>query len=111
VIVSVLPLPSVTLAVTVTSPAVEPSVSVVCAWPLASVVAVVDPELIVLGGGIGRAPGLTEAVAEHLARLSPAVPEVRATALGDDAVVDGCIAVGTEELWQRVLRSRGALRG
>ena len=82
---------------------------VACA--LASVVAVVDPELIVLGGGIGRAPGLAEAVAEHLARLSPAVPEVRATALGDDAVVDGCIAVGTEELWQRVLRSRGALRG
>jgi predicted NBD/HSP70 family sugar kinase len=74
---------------------------------VSAIVAVVDPELVVLGGGIGRAPGFAEEVAVQLARISPVVPEVRATALGADAVVDGCIAVGTEELWQRVLRSRG----
>ena len=74
---------------------------------LASIVAVVDPELIVLGGGIGRAPGFAHAVADALSRLSPVVPEVRASALGDDAVVVGCIACGMEQLWQRVLESRG----
>ena len=74
---------------------------------LASIVAVVDPELIVLGGGIGRAPGFAEAVAAALARLAPVVPDVRASALGDDVVVVGCIACGMEQLWQRVLESRG----
>jgi predicted NBD/HSP70 family sugar kinase len=74
---------------------------------LAAIVAVIDPELIVLGGGIGRAPGFAEEVSAELARLSPVVPEVRPSALGDDAVVDGCLAVGGEQLWDRVLSSRG----
>lgn len=78
---------------------------------LASIVAVVDPELIVLGGGIGRAPGFADEVSAELARLSPVVPEVRPSALGDDAVVDGCLAVGGEELWERVLSSRVAGAG
>jgi predicted NBD/HSP70 family sugar kinase len=75
---------------------------------LASVVAVVDPELIVLGGGIGRAPGFAVEVAARLSELAPVVPGVRASALGDDAVVDGCLAAGMEQLWQQVLRSRAA---
>jgi predicted NBD/HSP70 family sugar kinase len=78
---------------------------------LASIVAVVDPELIVLGGGIGRAPGFADEVSVELARLSPVVPEVRPSALGEDAVVDGCLAVGGEELWERVLSSRVAGAG
>lgn len=77
---------------------------------LASIVAVVDPELIVLGGGIGRAPGFADEVGAELARLSPVVPEVRPSALGEDAVVDGCLAVGGEELWERVLNSRAGAR-
>jgi len=76
------------------------------AYALAAIVAVVDPELIVLGGGIGRAPGFAEEVGVQLAKLSPVVPEVRPSALGDDAVVDGCLAVGGEQLWERVLGSR-----
>jgi predicted NBD/HSP70 family sugar kinase len=78
----------------------------VVARALVAIVAVVDPELIVLGGGIGRAPGFADEVAAELGRLSPVVPEVRTSALGDDAVVDGCLAVGGEELWERVLSSR-----
>lgn len=73
---------------------------------LAAIVAVVDPELIVLGGGIGRAPGFADDVARELARLSPVVPDVKASALGEDAVVDGCLAVGRDQLWERVLSSR-----
>jgi predicted NBD/HSP70 family sugar kinase len=75
---------------------------------IASVVAVADPELIVLGGGIGRAPGFAAEVEARLAGLAPVVPQVRASALGEDAVVDGCLASGMEQLWQRVLRSRTA---
>jgi len=78
------------------------------AHALGSIVAVVDPELIVLGGGIGRAPGFADAVARELARFSPVVPEIRPSALGDDAVVDGCLAVGGDRLWERVLSSRDA---
>jgi predicted NBD/HSP70 family sugar kinase len=80
--------------------------AVVVALALAAVVAVVDPELIVLGGGIGRAPGFAEEVRRELALLSPVAPEVRPSALDADAVVDGCLAVGSDQLWDRVLRSR-----
>jgi predicted NBD/HSP70 family sugar kinase len=76
------------------------------AHALGAIVAVIDPELIVLGGGIGRAPGFAEKVRTRLAELSPVVPEVRPSALGEDAVVDGCLAVGGDQLWERVLSSR-----
>jgi predicted NBD/HSP70 family sugar kinase len=79
----------------------------IVARALVAIVAVVDPELIVLGGGIGRAPGFAEAVHARLAELSPIVPEVRPSALGEDAVVDGCLAVGGDQLWGRILSSRG----
>jgi len=78
----------------------------IVARALAAIVAVVDPELIVLGGGIGRAPGFAEAVHARLAELSPIVPEVKPSALGEDAVVDGCLAVGGDQLWNRILSSR-----
>lgn len=68
-----------------------------------SVVAVVDPELVVLGGGIGQAPGFADAVAEELRRLLPFVPEVKVSELGSDAVVDGCLALGLERAWQYLL--------
>jgi predicted NBD/HSP70 family sugar kinase len=78
----------------------------VVAHALVSIVAVVDPELIVLGGGIGRAPGFADEVSAQLAQISPVVPDVKPSALGEDAVVDGCLAVGGDELWDRVLSSR-----
>jgi predicted NBD/HSP70 family sugar kinase len=70
---------------------------------VASVVAVVDPEMIVLGGGIGQAPGFAAAVAEALEPLVPFVPDILVSALADAAVVDGCLAMGTEIAWQQVL--------
>ena len=78
----------------------------IVARALAAIVAVVDPELIVLGGGIGRAPGFAEQVHARLAQISPIVPEVRPSALDEDAVVDGCLAVGGDRLWERILSSR-----
>jgi predicted NBD/HSP70 family sugar kinase len=70
---------------------------------LTSIIAVIDPDLIVLGGGVGRAPGFAAEVGIALEMLAPVVPEIRVSALGDDAVVDGCLAAGMERAWHRVL--------
>jgi predicted NBD/HSP70 family sugar kinase len=67
-----------------------------------AIVTVIDPELVVLGGGIGQAPGFAPAVADQLGRLAPVMPEVRVSALGTQAVVDGCLASGAELAWQRL---------
>jgi predicted NBD/HSP70 family sugar kinase len=67
-----------------------------------TVIAVVDPELIVLGGGIGQAPGFLEAVVDQLRPLAPVLPEVKASVLGTDTVVAGCIAAGLDRAWHLV---------
>jgi predicted NBD/HSP70 family sugar kinase len=74
---------------------------------ISAVVTVVDPELVVLGGGIGQAPGFADAVTAELRGLAPARPEVRVSALGTDAVVDGCLASGAELAWTRLVRLIG----
>ena len=70
---------------------------------ICAVITVVDPDLIVLGGGVGRAPGFAEVVARELERIAPVMPAIRVSALGTDAVVDGCLAAGTELAWSRVM--------
>jgi predicted NBD/HSP70 family sugar kinase len=68
-----------------------------------AVITVVDPDLIVLGGGIGRAPGFAEAVTVELAQIAPVMPAIRVSALGTEAVVDGCLSAGTDLAWAHVL--------
>lgn len=70
---------------------------------ICAVVTVLDPELIVLGGGIGQAPGFASAVAAELSRLAPVMPDVRVSALGTQAVAEGCLAAGAELAWQRLI--------
>jgi predicted NBD/HSP70 family sugar kinase len=70
---------------------------------VSAVVAVADPELVVLGGGIGQAPGFLDAVAAELRPLAPVPPELRVSALGQDAVVDGCLAAGLDRAWEVVM--------
>jgi predicted NBD/HSP70 family sugar kinase len=65
-----------------------------------SIIAVVDPELVVLGGGIGKAAGLLDAVRVELSRLSPVQVDLRVSALGDESVVDGCLASGLDRAWE-----------
>ena len=72
------------------------------------VVTVVDPELIVLGGGIGRAPGFADLVCTELDKMAPVRPELLVSALGTDAVVDGCLAAGSELAWNRLVTLLGA---
>ena len=69
---------------------------------LCAVVTVIDPGLIVLGGGIGQAPGFAAAVTSELRELAPVMPEVSVSALGTEAVVDGCLAAGTELAWAQL---------
>jgi predicted NBD/HSP70 family sugar kinase len=66
------------------------------------VIAVADPQLIVLGGGIGQAPRFAEAVTRSLRAVAPVLPEVKVSALGTDAVVDGCLAEGTGLAWRQL---------
>ncbi|MGH3095903.1 MAG: ROK family transcriptional regulator [Streptosporangiales bacterium] len=63
---------------------------------LAAVVAVLDPELVVLGGGIGRNGDLLIMPArEHLRELVPLEPPpIVVSSLGSDAVVMGALATG-----------------
>ncbi|MFD3930433.1 ROK family transcriptional regulator [Streptomyces sp. NPDC058614] len=59
----------------------------------ASVVAVLDPGCVVLGGEVGQAGGdvLAALVAERLAGMSPLPVEVRASVLGGGAVLRGAL--------------------
>ena len=68
-----------------------------------AVITVVDPDLIVLGGGIGRAPGFAESVTAELDRIAPVMPAIGVSALGTDAVTDGCLAAGTDLAWGQVM--------
>ncbi|WP_329279514.1 ROK family transcriptional regulator [Streptomyces sp. NBC_01451] len=64
----------------------------------ASVVAVLDPGCVVLGGEVGRAGGdvLAARVEERLARLSPLPAQVRASVLGGGAVLRGALLTARE---------------
>ncbi len=69
---------------------------------ICAIVTVIDPGLVVLGGGIGQAPGFVTMVAAELAEISPVLPEIRVSALGTSAVVDGCLASGADLAWRRL---------
>jgi predicted NBD/HSP70 family sugar kinase len=71
---------------------------------IASITAVVDLDLVVLGGGIGQTDYFVELVDHDLRPLVRLPIAVRASALGEDAVVQGGLAVGVEHAWQRVLK-------
>jgi predicted NBD/HSP70 family sugar kinase len=76
--------------------------AVLVAKAISSIIAVADPDLVVLGGGIGQADRFLDLVAAHVRELAPVMPDLRVSALGDDAVVDGCLAAGTDRLWDRL---------
>lgn len=64
---------------------------------VAALAAVLDPELVVLGGGIGRNADLLVGPMEKALRaLSPLRPRIEPSALGEDAVLLGAIATAVE---------------
>jgi predicted NBD/HSP70 family sugar kinase len=66
------------------------------AFCIASVAAVLDPELVILGGGIGTGAGplLLEPLRRNLAAISPLRPRLGTSELGSAAVVDGAVTEG-----------------
>jgi len=74
------------------------------AWAIASITAVVDLDLVVLGGGIGQGEYFVELVQRELRPLVRLPIAVRASALGEEAIVQGSLAVGSEYAWQRVMK-------
>jgi predicted NBD/HSP70 family sugar kinase len=70
---------------------------------IATVTPVLDPELVILGGGIGRNGDLlVEPIERELRQLLPFRPRVAVSALGDDAVLRGAIATALEVARDRV---------
>jgi len=60
---------------------------------IAAVTAVLDPELVVLGGGIGARPELLDSVRRLLPRCTPFPPRLELSALGNRATLTGAIGV------------------
>lgn len=67
------------------------------ALAIATVAPIADPELVILGGGIGRQGDvLLEPVEQEVALLSPFRPRIEVSALGEDAELQGAIALGLQ---------------
>lgn len=63
------------------------------AHTVAAVAAVLDPDLVVLGGGVGHSADLLlRTVRETLRTLTPLRPKVAPSSLGEDAVLLGAVA-------------------
>ena len=84
----------------VVAAAVVAEEALLVAKAVCTVITVVDPDLVVLGGGIGQAPGFLEAVVDQLRLMAPVLPDVKASVLGTDTVVAGCIAAGLDRAWR-----------
>ncbi|WP_027927740.1 ROK family transcriptional regulator [Amycolatopsis benzoatilytica] len=77
------------------------------AYTVASVAAVIDPELIVLGGGVGTAADLLlEPIDRALRSFTPLTTTVVQGELGDDGVLTGAISVGLRAAERLVFERR-----
>lgn len=64
------------------------------AQAIANVAAVLNPEMVVLGGGVARSGDLLlEPIKERIKGTIPVVPRIVLTELGDEAVVQGAVAL------------------
>ncbi len=75
------------------------------ALAVAAVAPVLDPELVVLGGGVGQNGDLLLPLIEReLGALSPFEPRVEVSALGEDAVLQGAVSLALEEAQELLFR-------
>jgi predicted NBD/HSP70 family sugar kinase len=78
------------------------------AFVVASVAAVIDPALIVLGGGIGTNTDLLQPPLEQaLSRTIPTAPRIVKGELGETAVLTGAIATALDTARHLVFERRG----
>ncbi|MFK4227044.1 ROK family protein [Streptomyces sp. NPDC019890] len=67
------------------------------AHTVAAVAAVLDPDLVVLGGGVGHSADLLlRTVRDTLKSLTPLRPKIAPSALGEDAVLLGAVATALD---------------
>ena len=74
---------------------------------IATVCAILDPELVVLGGGIGASPLLLRPVRGAAAVLVPITARIETSLLGDRAALQGAVAVALHAA-RTMLLSHGA---
>jgi predicted NBD/HSP70 family sugar kinase len=78
------------------------------ALAIASIVPVVDPELVILGGGIGaNGDLLLEPIERELAALSPIRPRIEVSALGEEATLHGAVFVALERAQDQLFSRAG----
>ncbi|MGW4955989.1 ROK family protein [Nonomuraea sp. NPDC004186] len=74
---------------------------------LVAVAAVLDPEVIVLSGGVGRNLDLLgESIEARIAELGPLRPSVVASTLGDSGVLLGAVARARTRAWELIFDAR-----
>ena len=77
------------------------------AHAVAAIAAMLDPALVILGGGVGvNTDLLLDPIYESLASLSPLRPPIAASALGGDAVLLGAIATALGTARELVFEGR-----
>lgn len=75
----------------------------IIALAIGAVASVLDPRLVVLGGGVGSNRALLEPVRGYVRRVFPRELDIRTSALGNRAAFYGAIAVGLRVARQRLL--------
>ena len=75
------------------------------AMTIAAVSAVLDPELVILGGGVGSSPALLEPVRAKVGELSPFRPSIDVSVLREEATLYGSVSLALraahEQLFDR----------
>jgi len=72
------------------------------ALAVAAVAPVLDPELVILGGGIGGNRVLVDPVEAELRQISPFRPRIEISQLGEEAVLSGALATALSAAQERV---------
>jgi len=81
------------------------------ALAIATAAPIVDPELVIIGGGIGRnGDMLLEPVRRELHRISPFHPRVEVSTLGEDAGLQGAVALALRSAHDQLF-ARGESEG
>ncbi len=71
---------------------------------LAPLLLVLDPDMVVVGGGVSRAgPAMLEALRTGVHRLTLVKTPIELSSLGDDAVALGAVRLALTDVEQRVL--------
>jgi predicted NBD/HSP70 family sugar kinase len=83
------------------------------ALAVAAVVPVVDPELVILGGGIARNGDLLlDPIERELRAVSPFLPRLEMSALGEDAELHGAVALSLQAAQDQLFtRTRSKTEG